>query len=171
MNKNIDAVLTTSAERQLQEYIESVLQSIPQIAGESGFTPQFMEFYQSIIRGIVTGDTGVLYNISEKALTEREFADMYASQIGFDLQDLIESTNPKFRGLSIEVNPDRLKELHRSLIGGSRILGYRLKNGEFEGINTNETSFTLLNTEIFYTYKDGEFKLISHFTPFIKEQL
>lgn len=167
----LQSVLIPNEEHQLQEYIESVLQSIPQIAGESGFTPQFTEFYQSIVRGIVTGDTGVLHKLSDRALSEREFADMYASQIGFDLQKLVESTNPEFRGLSIEVNPDRLKELHRSLIGGIRILGYHLKNGEFEGINTNETSFTLLNTEVFYTYKNGEFKLISHFTPFIREQL
>lgn len=171
MNKNIDAVLTTSAEQQLQEYIENVLQSIPQIAGESGFTPEFMKFYQSLIQGIITGDVGLLYKLSDMTLSKEEFENMYLHQIGFELQDVIELTNPKFRGISIEVNPDRLKELHRSLIGGIRILGYRLKSSEFEGINTNETSFTLLNTEIFYTYKHGEFKLISHFTPFIREQL
>lgn len=167
----LESVLIPNEEQQVTEYVENVLQSIPQIAGESGFTPQFIEFYQLIIRGIITGDTNLLYKLSDMTLSEQEFESMYLHQIGFELQDIIELTNPKFRGISIEVNPDRLKELHRSLIGGIRILGYRLKNREFEGINTNETSFTLLNTEIFYTYKNREFKLISHFTPFIREQL
>lgn len=171
MNKNIDAVLTTSAEQQLQEYLQGVMQTIPPIAGEDGFTPQFASFYQKVTTGVITGNTGLLYEISDHTLSEKEFSNMYAHQLGLDLKEIIENTNPKFRSISIEVNPDRLKELHRSLIGGIRILGYRLKNGEFEGINTNETSFTLLNTEIFYTYKDGQFKLISHFTPFIREQL
>lgn len=169
--KDIDSVLLPYANSQPNnvKMNSTIIERIPMIADEFGILPKFQEFYNSIVNAIMYSDYESLYEISDKVLEKEKFLIMIQDSIGNVLNDVLKLSE-SCRGIDIELNIGRFNAVHRNLIGGFYIIFYTLNMNKYEGIEMNQTELVQKSTELLFTYKNDEFVILSHFTPFISEQ-
>ena len=70
------------------------------------------------------------------------------------------------RGVDIELNLNRFKQVHRNLIGGFLVITYKLTDCDFDCIELDEFEFEQKYSEILFTYKQNKFVVLSNLTPF-----
>lgn len=151
------------------------LQRFPALATAEGINPDFQQFFDSIVNAITQQRYFELFQLSDNAISEQSFSALIENNWDNHWMEFYMS-NPVARGLDIELNMDRFKELHRNIIGGFNIMTYHLnvKHDEFqpEGTNTQVTEFVKASTELLFTYKYAKgFELISRIQPFTKETI
>jgi len=167
---NIDNVLKPYQDNQPDITIgtnskSKLVQRMPIIVNEHGILPEFQDFYDKICSYISDNNVEGLWTISDKAIEMEKFNELYDLMIGQHITKLLD-TPECARGIDIELNIDRFKELHRNMIGGFNIMTYQLSESPYEGVSSVETILDKKYTEILFTFKQGEFLIISHFKPF-----
>lgn len=127
--------------------------------------PRFQEFYESVVRGVLTSDTELLYSISDQCQSLEDFQTNYNSTIGDKIQELLSLPESR-RNIDIELNFQRFEELHRNIIGGIHILAYELFFASDEISNEHcRPQMREYVSEILFTSKYNRFQIISKFSP------
>lgn len=142
----------------------NIIERIPRIVNGMGPTDEFQTFYNELVDAITSSNIEKLYEMSDKAIDKENFTDIYKDSIDNHIKSVIEMKSAQ-RGLDIELNLSRFKELHRNLVGGFLILTYTLESGKFD-TNQNDFNLTYKYTEVLFSYKNGEFVVLSCFKPF-----
>jgi hypothetical protein len=136
----------------------------PPLVDEQGINPKFQQFFDTIVACFLEDKLESLYEISDKSVSEQHF---YQLGILKWKPHLMEYAKASSRGMDVELNMDRFQQLHRNIIGGFNVITYHIneKNNEFgDGILTE---FKQCSTEILFTYKNGDFKIIPVFSSFL----
>lgn len=168
---NIDELLTPLSVSQPQKiyllptsYPKGQIERFPVLASEQGMNPQFQEFYDEVVEGVCGLNSHKLYEISDKILTEDEFTEMFNEILKPDLKKMV-ARDKKFRGIDIELNFERLNDYIHNVVLGFSVSGYTIEKNESKMFKNKIRMFSKY-TELLFTYKDKEFKLISKFIPF-----
>lgn len=145
-------------------YPRGQIERFPVLASEQGINPQFQKFYDDVVDGICGLNSNKLYSVSDKILTEEEFTEMFNEILKPDLKKMV-AKDKKWRGIDIELNFDRLNDYIHNVVLGFNICGYTIEKNESKMFR-NKIKMMSKYTELLFTYKDNEFKLISKFIPF-----
>ena len=172
MKSNIDSVLKPYADEQPEklsmQYSDTYkcIERIPPIVDHNGITDEFQTFYNKVVESITENSPKMLYEISDKVLDYVEFENTYQSTLGQRLSEILDHPRSE-RGLDIELNLGRFKQIHRNIIGGFYISTYVLEDCKFNGICAEGRSLKQEHAEILFTYKEGEFVIISAFSELV----
>ena len=156
---------------QIASNLRYAIERIPMIIDPSTgqVTKKFQDFYNSIVDAIVTSPTWFgLYHISDQVLTEEEFINLFQSKCGYIWTQFV-NTLYAAKGIDIELNLSRFQKTHRNLIGGFYVIIYMIKDISNDIDESKVTSLKQYKTEILFTYKNDEFKVLSVLSPFVEE--
>ena len=128
-------------------------------------TPKFQKFYDNIVTNCSDRVWFGLYDISDKCISREDFNSLWLSNIRPLWAKYVTADSNK-RGLDIELNLDRFQQSHRNLIGGFFIIFYVIDLVETELCDYPRPNLKQYKTELLFTYKDDEFKLLSILNPF-----
>lgn len=166
---NIDNILKPYADTQPNVTIEPtynrVIQRMPMIVTETGFLPQFAQFFENICAAVTSSDVDALYELSDRCISIDTFRAMYMSSIG-KYMELILNTPQASRGIDIELDTDKFKALHRNLIGAFNVITYEITECSYDGIEIPETHLSKKVSQLMFSYKDKDFVLLSYFKSF-----
>lgn len=170
---NIDNVLKPYENDQPQHInvASHMIERIPMIVDPATgqVTEKFQDFYNKIVNAIVTSPTWFdLYKISDQVLTEEEFINMFISKCG-KVWDQYFNSLFCAKGIDIELNLSRFRFTHRNLIGGFYVIIYMIEDISNDIDESKVTNLKQYKTEILFTYKNDEFKVLSVLSPFVKE--
>lgn len=140
------------------------IERFPYLANDSGINPQFQDFYNKVVDGVCGLNPHLLYSISDQVLTEQEFVNMFNEILKPDLIKLV-AIDKKRRGFDIELSFDRLNDYIHNTVLSFSLSGYVLEKTESK-LFRNKMKMYSKYTELIFTYKDNQFKLISKFIPF-----
>lgn len=142
------------------------IERIPSLASAEGVNKKFQTFYTCLCEFILSQDIKNLYEISDKCVSLAEFSRCYNNNVGKHLSRLFDLPSNEY-GIDIELNIKQFESIHRNLIGSFYVITYQLlKPDNFGSVNVH-TSLDAKYSEVFFTYKNNEFMLISAFGPFI----
>ena len=144
------------------------LDVMPAIMSKAGLTPRFEKFYDNLKHGLFVNNATCLYNLSEHALAYDDFAEMYDNVLGKSLAQIL-SFDSKKRGMSLMLNPEAEKRIP-GVLESVTLHTYLLDTGYVDELNliyNQQTSLVVQSTDIYFTYKSGEFRLVSNFTPLV----
>lgn len=141
-----------------------IIQRIPPLVDADGINREFQEFFNKVVNYITHGQVEDLYTITDRVMSCEEFTESWNHRIGNQIKKLLEMPINK-RGIDIELNISRFKQIHRNLIGGFFIIMYKLEDEASSMLKTHSCGLIQQHTEILFTYRDG-FKLISKISPF-----
>lgn len=169
---NIDALLQPYADEQPKQlsmnYTSSdaiVIERIPPIVDHLGVTDEFQTFYNKIVDAVTSMNVNSLWELSDKILTEHEFSNVFKYNWQDTLSTVLEQ-NSRYRGIDIELNLGRFQGLHRNLLGGFYIMTYLLKSPEYSTMFEGAMNLERKYTELLFTYKKGEFVILSKLDDF-----
>ncbi len=144
------------------------LDVMPAIMSQVGLTPRFEKFYDKLKHGLFINNAACLYNISEHALAYDDFTEMYENVLGKSLNKIL-SLDSRKRGMALMLNPDAEKRIP-GVLESVTLHTYHLDAGyvdEMNLIHNRQTSLVVQSTDMYFTYKSGEFCLVSNFTPLV----
>lgn len=156
---------------QISSSLRNRIERIPMIVDPSTgqVTKKFQDFYDRIVDAIVTAPTWFdLYSISDQVLTEKEFISLFESKCGKIWTQFV-NTLYAAKGIDIELNLSRFQKTHRNLIGGFYVIIYMIEDISNDIDESKVTSLKQYKTEILFTYKNDEFKILSILSPFVEE--
>lgn len=168
---NIDSVLKPYEDEQPKNIsmisTERKIERIPNIIDPTTgmVTDEFQEFYDKVVDAITSNDSSKLYELSDKVMIYDDFKtalDSFSKEI-----NKVVSLPISNRGIDIELNLNRFQEKHRNLIGGFFVITYTLQPNPYIGIKSDSLQLEQKYAELLFTYKLGEFRLLSTFSPFI----
>lgn len=156
---------------QTSAIVRHAIERIPMIINPSTgqVTSKFQNFYETIVDVVATSPTwSDLYSISDQVLSEEEFTNLFMSRCG---KIWTRFTNRLYaaKGIDIELNLSRFEKTHRNLIGGFYVIIYMIEDISNDIDESKVTSLKQYKTEILFTYKNDEFKVLSVFSPFVEE--
>ena len=142
---------------QISSSLRNRIERIPMIVDPSTgqVTKKFQDFYDRIVDAIVTAPTWFdLYSIESKCgkIWTQFVNTLYAA-----------------KGIDIELNLSRFQKTHRNLIGGFYVIIYMIEDISNDIDESKVTSLKQYKTEILFTYKNDEFKVLSILSPFVEE--
>lgn len=143
------------------------LDLMPAVITPAGYTHRFELFFNKLVERLLTNQARRLYDISDKSLDVQQFCDMYDTILGQPLGEILSLDN-KLRGVNLMLNPDaelRIPEVLEALT--LHVYHLDVPNNDFEKLlNLSATQIIVQSTDIYFTYKNGEFCVVSSFTPF-----
>lgn len=157
---------------QISSNVRYAIERIPMIIDPSTgqVTKKFQDFYDRIVDAVVTSPTWFdLYRISDQVLTEKEFINLFESKCGKIWAQFV-NTSYAAKGIDIELNLSRFRFTHRNLIGGFYVIIYMIEDISSDIDESKVTNLKQYKTEILFTYKNDEFKVLSVLSPFIEEE-
>lgn len=185
MSKSIDDIIGGNRVQSVTPYADSQpdripisnqkLTRMPPLVTPEGINPEFQKFFDEIVNAISTQKYYLLYPIMEHTMSNDDLNQAIENSWDSHWFEFYNS-DVNSRGLDIELNMDRFKDLHRNLIGGFNIMTYHLnvKRDEFSpvGKDINISELVKASTELLFTYKpDKGFRIISRIQPFTKESI
>lgn len=132
-------------------------------------THEFQSFYDELVCGITHSEVEHLYRISDKSCRESEFNQRYMKSIGDDLKKISENSDTWM--MDIQLNMDRFQNKFRTVLGSFYITVIQTTKTSNDLIVIDKLSLYTGETEIFFTYLNGEFCLIPIFNPIQFNQL
>lgn len=168
---NLDSVLLPYANDQPKNLSmpTKFIERIPSLATPNGINPKFQKFYDHLCSAITAQDVEKLYDLSDKCLPYGQFYAVYRRQVGIALENLM-FTSRALWGMDIELNIQRFQGAYRNIVGSFFVSTYEVLLPENFGLVNLNTSVVRKSTEIFFTYKNENFELISVFNPFAIEE-
>lgn len=126
-------------------------------------TYEFQSFYDELVCGVTHAEIGHLYSISDRSCSESEFNDRYMKSIGNDIKKISDDSDT-WR-IDIQLNMDRFQSKFRTIIGSFYITIIQTTRTSNDLINVDKLDLYTGETEMFFTYINGEFCLIPKFNP------
>lgn len=172
MSIDIDKILKPYADDQPELTIipNSTLHRIPLLVSpiDGNPTPEFDEFYDTLVKSLLQRDWSKLYDISDKLVSLEEFKNMIETKQRKVWDDYHSKDSKHITNIDIELNLNRLHQLHRNIVCGFNIMISNLvvvNPKEFE--TSVNTRLDMFSTELLFTYKNGKFLIITTFKPFV----
>lgn len=123
---------------------------------------QFQKFYDTVVDSLTKNQWRKLYLISDRLLEGEQFGEFYRERIGVKLQKILSHSEPHYK-MDIQLNMERFKSSFRSILGSFIVSVMYLYESDMIEIRQMNVEFKRLQTEIFFTYRNGEFQVISSF--------
>lgn len=143
------------------------LEAIPSLVDKSG-TPnkEFLAFKESVSKAVLLQDWNELWKISDRAQTPAEFYESVKTMWGNYFEEFNQFQKER-KNLSVDLNVERFKATHKAILGSFWIATYALSDGG-DSIQSSGLQLTKAATELYFTFKQGKFCVVSAFTPFSK---
>lgn len=147
----------------------SCLEVIPSLIDKQGVpNRKFLEFKENVGRAILKQDWKSLWELSDKAQTLSEFCNSIDIMWSSYFQKF-NSYKKERKNLAIDINLERFKAKHNQILGSFYVVTYALVES-MDTIQDRGLSLTKCCTEVYFTYKNGMFRVVSAFTPFNRIQ-
>ena len=142
------------------------IERIPMICdpGTGMIMPAFQKFYDTIVECVLQHDREGLYNISDKSMEYGEFLIQYEDHVGKQLSTILH-TPDNMHKVDIELNLSRFQSNQRNILGSFLINTYVLEDAESKLLEHKRRKLVIRYTELFFTYRNKKFELISSFQP------
>lgn len=151
-----------------------LIERIPLLCDATGqIIPQFQTFYNKVVAAVYSCDWVALYELSDKSLDLDSFIQLIEKQWLTLIYNWSNKPDEQ-RNFDIELNMQRFQETHfRNIIGGFNIMFYyiNITDDQFSEDDNQTTSLVECSTELLFTYKNDEFKIISVFKPILFHNL
>ena len=109
------------------------------------------------------------YALSDKAMKEDEFIQMLKCTWGPQLIRYSRIAN-QHKGTSLALNPEMRMSKFNSLLGSIFWTIYLIDDATASSLSANKrTTLQTFSTELYYTYKEGKFVLLSYVTAFAQD--
>lgn len=143
------------------------------IATASGPTSKFRVFQlqleEALESYIKNHEIHPLYELSDKTISESEFLSLFHETIGMKLID--NCTDSSVSSWDIELNQDRLQYPQFQILNSFNIMYYKFNKSPILINPGIKTTLIISRGEIFFTYREEKFKIISHFKPIVEENI
>lgn len=160
--ESIDDVL-----QDLHPYDLTCLEVIPALVDKIGApNKEFLTFKDSVGKAIINQDWNALWKLSDRAQTPEEFHSSVRAVWGKYFKEFNEFKKER-KNLSVDLNVERFKEKHKAILGSFWVATYCLADGG-DSIRVEGFQLTKCCTEVYFTYKNGKFCIVSAFKPFSK---
>lgn len=152
------------------------VQRIPPLVNENGIIPEFQSFYEKVVCAIGAifskEECGIeqLYELTDMSIDKTSFYKLIDTQWGWLIDAYYSvSFNHHTTGLDVQLNMQRFKDIHRSIIGGFNITTYytNVYPDSFNAEIMIPKTF-LHSTELLFTYKNNKFLMLSSVNSFVE---
>lgn len=132
-------------------------------------TREFQEFYDELVCGVTHCEIGHLHAISDNLYSLSDFKNEYMKNVG----DVISKArkNSEVFNIDIQINMERFKSEFRTILGSFYVTFIEITSMSDDLISSGKMNLYKGVTELFFTYKDNQFCLLSKFTPIEFEQI
>jgi hypothetical protein len=166
---NLSSVLKPLADSQSERILTEppLIQRIPPLVDRDGeIIPEFQEFYTTLVTCIVYARFDQLWELTDKLLTVEDFTAT-CERVWGDIFSQYKSTAENSRGLDIELNMTRFRDIYRNIIAGFCITTFYINVSDDEFGRGKLTKLTQASTELLFTFRNDEFQIITDIKPFI----
>ena len=122
--------------------------------------PKFQKFYDDLINSIIDRDVKQMYKIADGSLSTSAFDLIFES---FIKKLKSKATDSIYHKVDVQINMDSFKDKFRTIFGSFIVTLISLDSISDEVLEGTRTRVDKLSAELYFTYIENQFKLISFF--------
>lgn len=146
-----------------------VIEIMPSFMSHDGSpNKQFEDFYNKLCDALPARDTKVMYELSDKSISYDLFEEMLDDTLWEGLAHWARMPNYK-KGMSLSIDVTDMDMRFKSLIARFHVVTYILNVDSFSTPPKSKLDTSI--SDLYYTYKDGNFVLITKFEKFRTSQI
>ena len=130
--------------------------------------PEFVEFKKNVSQAILKQDWVSLYLLSDTSM-EPYYFDKLIQKTWRKFWDTFNEYKKESKNLAVTLNIDRFKEPHKEILGSFTIASYILLSSR-DSISDSGYELAKFSTDLYFTYKNKKFVIVSAFTPFVQHK-
>lgn len=163
-SSDIDAILGQIRDENMLPRIETIPSIIVDNTGR--YTDTFKHFYDVFTESVFEQNWQKLYETSDKAIKYPDFLKMVESIWGKFFHEF-NTTPATNKGFCTDINVIRFKQPHGKLLSSFLVNIYRIHSNS-DSLTDRGMKLRRYSTEVWFTYKNNRFCVVSALQPFVE---